>query len=364
MGLGAFIGCSPFYGFHLLICWVAGWFLGLNRLKMYLASNVSNPLVAPFLVVAEIQTGAWLRRGPLHTFGPAAVDWLTIGADLLIGSVIVGAAVGASTAAVTYATLHRSLVDDRFMAIARPASDRYVGDSITAWEFARGKLAGDSVYRQTLAAGLLHSGGTLLDVGCGQGLMLSLLIEARRTFDAGGWPPAWPEPPRFERLIGVELRRRAARLAERALDGGAQIVQADVSDYPVAECDAILLFDVLHMMPADRQDALIVSAAARLRPGGVLLVREADASAGRRFHAVLAGNRIKALVSGAWRLRFHFRSTNEWLAAFARAGLDAAVVPTGDGRPHANVLFRAVKRDAGPGVGPIVGSAFRRTVSE
>src|SRR5207249_8066883 len=61
MGLGAFIGCSPFYGFHLAMCWAAGWFLGLNRLKMYLAANVSNPLVAPFLVVAEVQTGAWLR---------------------------------------------------------------------------------------------------------------------------------------------------------------------------------------------------------------------------------------------------------------------------------------------------------------
>ena len=346
MGLGAFIGCSPFYGFHLLICWVAGWFLGLNRLKMYLAANVSNPLVAPFLVVAEVQTGAWLRRGPLHTFDSAGVDWLTIGADLLIGSVIVGAAIGVSTAAVTYATFRRSLVDDRFMMIARRASDRYVGASITAWEFARGKLGGDSVYRQTLSSGLLHSGGTLMDVGCGQGLMLSLLIEARRTFDAGSWPSEWPEPPRFTNLIGVELRRRPARLAERALRGSAQIVQADVSDHPGPECDAMLFFDVLHMMPVDRQDALIASVAARLRTGGVMLVREANARAGWRFHAVRAGNRLKAFVSGAWRRRFHFRGMNEWLECFERAGLEAEVVAAGDGRSHSNVLVRAVKRAA------------------
>lgn len=349
MGLGAFIGCSPFYGFHLLICWVAGWFLGLNRLKMYLAANVSNPLVAPFLLLAEVQTGAWLRRGLLHSLDPAAIEWLTIGADLLIGSVIVGAAIGASTAAVTYATFRRSLVDDRFMEIARRASDRYVGASITAWEFARGKLGGDSMYRQTVSAGLLPRGGTLMDVGCGQGLMLSVLIEARRTFDAGSWPFEWPEPPRFTKLIGVELRRRAARLAERVLDGSAQIVQADINDYPSAECDAILLFDMLQMMPGDRQDALIASMAACLRTGGVMLVREADARAGWRFHGVRVGNRLKAIVSGAWRQKFHFRSSDEWMAGLERAGLETTAVAPEDGRPHANVLFRAVKRDAGAG---------------
>ena len=63
VALGVFIGCLPIYGLHLLICWIAGLLLGLNRLKMYLAANVSNPLVAPWLIFAEVQAGAWLRRG-------------------------------------------------------------------------------------------------------------------------------------------------------------------------------------------------------------------------------------------------------------------------------------------------------------
>ena len=52
IGLGVFIGCSPLYGFHLLLCLAVGWCLGLNRLKMYLAANISNPFVAPFLLLA------------------------------------------------------------------------------------------------------------------------------------------------------------------------------------------------------------------------------------------------------------------------------------------------------------------------
>ena len=47
IGLGILVGCSRVYGLHLALCWGLGLALGLNRLKMYLAANISNPLVAP-----------------------------------------------------------------------------------------------------------------------------------------------------------------------------------------------------------------------------------------------------------------------------------------------------------------------------
>ena len=55
----------PVYGFHLLICLVAGWLFRLNRLKMYVAANISNPLMAPLLILTELQAGALARRGEL-----------------------------------------------------------------------------------------------------------------------------------------------------------------------------------------------------------------------------------------------------------------------------------------------------------
>src|SRR5471032_1046202 len=73
VGLGVFIGCLPLYGLHLLICWAAGSVLRLNRLKVYLAANISNPLVAPWLIFSEVQAGAWLRRGSFHALTPQEV---------------------------------------------------------------------------------------------------------------------------------------------------------------------------------------------------------------------------------------------------------------------------------------------------
>jgi uncharacterized protein (DUF2062 family) len=88
---GVFIGCLPFYGFHLLICLVVGWVFRLNRLKLYLAANISNPFVAPFLLFAELQAGSYLRRGAFHTLTLDAIRQtgaVALGVDLLLGSVV------------------------------------------------------------------------------------------------------------------------------------------------------------------------------------------------------------------------------------------------------------------------------------
>jgi SAM-dependent methyltransferase len=348
VGVGVFIGCLPFYGFHLLLCWVSGWLLRLNRLKMYLAANISNPLFATTLIFVELQLGAWFRRGAFHalTLETARTTELSVfGLDTLTGSLLVGGALGLVLSAATYATLRGSTADAAFLDLVREASDRYTLSSITAWEFARGKLRRDPLYRATVCEGRLPSGGTLVDIGCGQGLTLALLAEASRRFRSGRWPRAWHPPPQYDRMIGVETRKHVAHLARIALGADAEIIHGDARTVTLERCRAVLCFDVLHLMPGSDQEAVIAAAAAALEPGGVMLVREADASAGWRFAAVRFVNRLKALAFGAWRQREYFRTMEEWLACFARYGLHADVRPMSDGTPFANVLFRVSRRD-------------------
>jgi uncharacterized protein (DUF2062 family) len=136
VGVGLLIGCSPFYGLHLLISWACGWLLGLNRLKMYLAANISNPIVAPLLIFAEIQTGAWLRTGSFLALTLQTARSITpwqFGADLLIGSAVVGGALGLAGGLTAYVVLRGGHHEPVFDELARRASDRYVKASITAW---------------------------------------------------------------------------------------------------------------------------------------------------------------------------------------------------------------------------------------
>lgn len=355
LGVGVFIGCLPFYGFHLALCWLAGLLFGLNRIKLYIAANISNPFLAPVLVLAELQTGAWLRRRSLHEFSLETVRdvklW-TLAGDLLIGSVVVGGVLGLVVGLATASTGRRGARDVPFGLIWRRASDRYLQAGLTSWEFARGKLRGDPVYRELLMTGILPPGGTLVDFGCGQGLTLAVLAEVPRAVADGSWPDHLPAAPVHETLVGIELRPRIAAIARRALGDDAVILTGGDAEMMPKTVSAVLLFDVLHLMSRSEQEMVIRSAAAALMRDGVLLIREADAAAGWRFTAVRFGNWIKASFAGQFSQTFQFRSAREWRMLLDEHGLHAELRHMGRGTPFGNVLLTARPRTAGESISP------------
>jgi hypothetical protein len=99
---------------------------------------------------------------------------------MLVGSLIVGLTLGGALAAIVYQfssrheerqMLRRRLVE----AIAR----RYLDTGIFNWAFVRGKLWYDPLYLGLLKAGILPCGGRLLDLGCGRGILLAMLQNAK-----------------------------------------------------------------------------------------------------------------------------------------------------------------------------------------
>ncbi len=335
IGVGAFIGCLPFFGFHLLLTMMVGRVLHLNRLKMYAAANVSNPIMAPFLLYAEVQTGAWLRRRDTRDLTVAAIrqiDPWSLGGDLLLGSVCVGALIGVLLALSTLAIKPAVPLSPALEAVFAAAADRYMVSTITAWEFARGKLRGDGVYA-ALFSGILPSGGTFADIGCGQGLTLAALVEGRHL----------PAAPTFARLIGIETRRRVAAIARVALGSDAEIVDAYAPEGLPPDISAAALFDVLHLMPPADQEALLVAIGSRTTSDAVLLVREADRDSPHGFMRVRIGNQIKAIAVGRWKQRFYFRGVREWKALFIRLGWHVEMPAIANAAGFANVLFRLTK---------------------
>jgi SAM-dependent methyltransferase/uncharacterized protein (DUF2062 family) len=347
IGLGLFIGCSPLIGLHLGLCFLAGWIFGLNRVKLYLAANLINPLIMPIVMFTEIQVGSWVRRGqtyPISLDGLASLDPWHFGLDLFIGSLFIGGAIGSVVGFLTFATLGRALRDPAFAALVKSASDRYLSSGITAWEFARAKLRNDPVYRQAVTAGLLPVQGALLDIGCGQGLLLAIVAAAREAGLAGTWPAEWAPPPRELTLAGIELRPRVATIAREALAGAATIQTGNILDAPPVDAlDVIVMFDVLHLLAVEEQERLLSAVVSALKPGGRLLLREADAAGGSRFQFVRFGNRLTALVQRRWRATFAFRTADEWRALLARHGLQVDDAKAMGTMAFANVMLVGTK---------------------
>lgn len=250
-----------------------------------------------------------------------------------------------------------------FEHIAKAAAERYRSCGMTAWQFARGKLRGDPVYRAVCDGPWLKRGGTVIDLGCGQGLMLALIAEGRAAenrkdgnldrisgltglAESGSRPAAGAHGEGW--LVGVELRPKVAEIARRALGDAAEIIAADARTEALPKAGTILVFDVLHMMPAADQEALVRGLVAALEPGGTLLLREADAGAGWRFQAVNFANRAKAFFFGYSSKGFCFRTKEEWRALLERFGLSVETWAMGTGTPYGNVLLagRAPERAA------------------
>jgi uncharacterized protein len=63
VGLGVFVGCTPFVGFHLWIALGLATLLRLNRVWAMIGSRVSFFLVLPWIMLAEIQFAYRVRTG-------------------------------------------------------------------------------------------------------------------------------------------------------------------------------------------------------------------------------------------------------------------------------------------------------------
>lgn len=339
--LGVLIGSLPIWGVHLPVCIFAAWLFGASRVKTYLAAHINNPLTAPILLVLQVGVGHWLRFGEwlaLDWGKMKSVGWFDLGWDLAIGSVAVGFALAIPLGIFAFVIGVRWKTAPTFRMILREAATYpYVDTGIFNWEFARGKIKWDPVFFGFLRAGLLPTEGRLTDLGCGRGLLLSLARAAIVHRD--DWPADWGPAPKRLDLHGVDIDEDHVDAAAEALGDAAFLEHDDLLDYTPPESDCIVLFDVLHYVDRAAQERLLQHCAEVLRPGGSVVIREADAAGGFRFFLTRAAERVCAWGRRDWGRKFWFRTQDEWAQALREVGLEVENRSMSEGTPYANVLI-------------------------
>jgi SAM-dependent methyltransferase len=246
----------------------------------------------------------------------------------------------ASIAAATWSTLVES------------ASAPYQRSGRYAWHFARGKLRRDPVFSHLIERGLIAPHSRVLDIGCGQGLLASLIGAAAGAASQGRWPKAWAEAPVDVRVAGIEVLARDVARARAALGGGAELVCADMRTAPFAAADIVVLLDVLHYLSIAEQDVVLERVRAALPVGGRLVLRVGDAAVRGRFAASGWVDRLVTLTRGQGFGRPAGRTLAAWQQRLRELDFAVTSEPMRKGTPFANVLIVAtvIVRDA-TGVG-------------
>ncbi|MGK4001838.1 DUF2062 domain-containing protein [Sorangium sp. So ce1036] len=384
VAIGLFIGSQPIFGCHtplvLLLCL---WFR-LDAAIAWVAANISNPLFAPALLTAEVQVGAYLRTGSwlrLHEKMSWAQALSEFPEYMFLGAPVVGLALAALGGGLIFAVVALKrrrapllqgrgvepyrLPDDAppwVHAVERVAARYSPPDGATPaqrtrFHYVRFKLLGDPVARliADVAGDRPGALGEVLDIGTGAGQLPILLLELGRAarvrgFDwdrakiedalrarggtSAGPAPSSPESP------GPSGEQRAPRGAPPL---PAEFWCADAREAELGEADTVLLIDLLHYFRVEEQDAILRRAAAAVRPGGRLLVREADTERGLRSSITLLEERIFTALRFNRGERVRFRPAREIAALLEQLGFTCETRPAWGKTPFSNVLIVAIR---------------------
>jgi len=224
-------------------------------------------------------------------------------------------------------------------ALLDEASKPYRKAGWFAYFFARGKLRQDPVFRAILERGLLLGRSRILDLGCGQALLVAWLRAASCMHDRGTWPDAWPPAPRPLSTRGIDLMTRDVERARSALGPDADVVTGDIRDAEFGAADAIVVLDVLHYMAASAQRDVLNRARSALPVGGLLLLRICDAGGGLRYRYTQWVDKVVMLLRGHSWVVPHCRRVDEWQALLRESGFSSEALPMSKGTPFANVLL-------------------------
>jgi 2-polyprenyl-3-methyl-5-hydroxy-6-metoxy-1,4-benzoquinol methylase len=172
----------------------------------------------------------------------------------------------------------------------------------------------------------------LVDLGCGIGLLAFYLRE--RNFLAP--------------ICGLDRDGRKIERAQAVAESvyhDLRFIEQDVRE-PIAPTGNIVLFDLLHYLQPNEQASLLERLAARVAPGGMLVIRDCPRDRSARFWLTHLAERFAQTTT--WNLKgpLHFPTRERICAAFDDEQFSRTVTPLWGRTPFNNHLFIFRRRAA------------------
>jgi len=180
--------------------------------------------------------------------------------------------------------------------------------------YMKAKIRMEDHYR--LFHDILPEKGLITDIGCGYGFMAYMLQLMAGERKITGYDY---DADKIDTAIHCHLNNK-----------NTNFIRADVTGLDPENSDAFILADVLHYMSARDQEKLINACAAKLNDGGMIIIRDADATM-RKKHL---GTKISEFMSTrigfnktlSKDYKLYFRPKDFYMEIFTKLDLDVQVI--------------------------------------
>lgn len=205
-------------------------------------------------------------------------------------------------------------------AIARLCAGRW------DYHYTRAKLRSDPVYGAVTEA-LRGSSLPVLDIGCGIGLLGHYLKACGHSVPVTGFD--------YDERKILSARHMAATAGHVDMRFSAGDARTDMPDFS----GHVVILDILQFFTPQEQASLLTAAAARVSPGGRLIIRSTLRDDAWRFQVTVLGDRVAKLTRWMKASPTSYPDAEQIRRPLEQAGLIVSLRPLWGGTPFNNYLI-------------------------
>lgn len=172
---------------------------------------------------------------------------------------------------------------------------------------------------------LIPKKGEIVDLGCGEGILVNFLALSSKD----------------RKLLGFEIAKERLAIASRGIPN-TEFQLGDITEIVIPPADAITIFHVLHHLNSYKQQKEVLQKCAKsLKKGGKLLIVEVEIKPSLKYYTCWLADHF--FVPWVFEKRFYtpafFRTSKNWKKFLTQIGFSCKIIPAEANRPFSNVIL-------------------------
>lgn len=173
---------------------------------------------------------------------------------------------------------------------------------------------------------LVPKSGTIMELGCGEGLFSNYLALSEKK----------------RKILGVELDKERVKIADKGLKN-AKFVVGDALKTHISKLDCVVLFHVLHHLKSkESQEQLLKKIKKSLKPNGSIIIVEIENDASPKYYITWFWDHFMVpwfFEKSLYQKDIIFRTNNEWKELFRKLQLTTKAKKYDDNMPFSHIVY-------------------------